>query len=151
MGDTGRGQSRGGGGALSVPSLLSPPVPLPSSTPLASTAPTSSRSDLLGLLCLGCRVLATMWDAPGFKFMIQATMARACPLGVPLPRNGGGAPTPTPVPPCLSPPTPSPSLRCFVGGGVGGERQGGTGVGVGASPPLRGRGTPKGQARASVD
>ena len=54
----------GGGVALSFPSPPSPPVHLPSSTPLASTAPTPSPSDLLGLLSLGCRSLATMWAAP---------------------------------------------------------------------------------------
>ena len=55
---------------------------------------------------------------PGVRFMIRATMARACSSGVPLPPNGGGAPTSTPVSPRRLPPTPSPSLRLALGGGA---------------------------------
>ena len=52
--------------------------------------------------------------------MTQATMARACSSGVPLPPNGVGVPSLTMVPPWPSPLTPTLASSCGWGGGCSG-------------------------------
>ena len=110
---------RGGCRRLRYPSplhlpLLSP-YPFP---PLLSLPP----RPLAPRVCRACCGFSGVWplcgSPPCIKFMIRATMARACSSGVPLPPNGGGDPTPTMVPPWISPPTPSTSLRLALGGGL---------------------------------
>ena len=67
---------------------------------------------------VGSRVWSLCWPPPGVSRINQATMARVCAVGVPLPPNGGGAPPPSPVlTGSPAPPPPPTALSCGGGGG----------------------------------
>ena len=112
---------RGGGDLrLLIPAspFALPPLPPPLLPPLHPLPPRT--------LCpRGCQDgcgFAGVWPLcgppPGGKLIVQATMARDCSSGSPLPPKGVGAPSPTLVPPWASPLIPSPLLHLAVGGGA---------------------------------
>ena len=104
-----RDSSLGGGGGA--------PPPLPPLCPLPPRP-------LDAQVCRACCDVSGVWPLcgppPGRNLIIQATMARACSSGVPLPPNGVGAPSLTLGTSWASPltPLPPPLLRLVVGGGL---------------------------------
>ena len=106
--------SRGLFRRLRSPSPL--PLPLMSPFPLPPLRP-SLTCPLAPWIFQACCGSAGVWPlcgpTPRVRFMIWATMARACSSGAPLPPYGRGAPTSPPDSPLLLPPTsaPSPNAR----------------------------------------
>ena len=107
---------------LHAPSPLPPlsrlplsPFPLP---PLRPCPPRPLAPRMFRACCRFSGVWPLCGPPPGVRFMIWATMAKACSSGVFLTPNGGGAPTSSPVCPLISTPISSPSLHLALGEGI---------------------------------